>query len=313
VNIPKLFAELREETHRKYAWPEPVAHLAEGVSWFPVRAALAGVVLLLALVLALAGPSRVLAGHTGPGAFYQVIPYAVMVAVFGALGFMWMGAWVVEGYRYWRAIMPPRRGRVGLSVMLGASSDALSLRYLGGGGAGCADPSEHTTNRKRWMHHLVGYGFGLDLASTTLAAIYQHAFHIEAPYPLTNPVVILGALGGIGIIVGGVGLLVLKLGSDREASKESVIAGDLGFLTSLLLVALSGMLLLAVRSTAAMGSVLAVHLGCVAAFFITAPYNKFRHAVYRYMSLLRYRSDGDRHAKEPSASRVPAVDNVRRA
>lgn len=297
VNIPKVLSEVRSETHRKYVWPQFMQGLARGVPWLSVRLALALVVVLFALVLAIAGPARVFALHAGPGGFYRVVSYTVMVTTFMILGLFWIGAWVAEGYRFWHAIGPFRRRGPRLSAMLRAAADAFSLRFMSGGGAGCDYPTQDSHSvRRKWFHHLVMYGFLLDFASTTLAAIYQHAFNLEAPYPVTNPVVILGALGGLGIIAGGIGLLVLKPASDKDAAGDSVVSGDVAFLTSLLLVAVTGMLLLAVRSTAAMGCMLAVHLGTVAAFFLTAPYNKFRHLVYRYIALVRFESEGDAKA-----------------
>jgi citrate/tricarballylate utilization protein len=46
--------------------------------------------------------------------------------------------------------------------------------------------------------------------------------------------------------------------------------------------------LLAFRETSAMGTLLVIHLGLVAGLFITAPYGKFAHVVYRYAALVRY-------------------------
>jgi citrate/tricarballylate utilization protein len=59
-------------------------------------------------------------------------------------------------------------------------------------------------------------------------------------------------------------------------------------LVLLVLVSLTGLLLLALRETAAMGLTLALHLGAVMALFITLPYGKFVHAVYRFAALVRY-------------------------
>ena len=42
------------------------------------------------------------------------------------------------------------------------------------------------------------------------------------------------------------------------------------------------------RETSVMGTLLIVHLGMVAGLFITAPYGKFAHVVYRYAALVRY-------------------------
>ena len=38
----------------------------------------------------------------------------------------------------------------------------------------------------------------------------------------------------------------------------------------------------------AMGTLLAVHLGIVVALFLTMPYGKFVHAIYRYAALIRF-------------------------
>jgi citrate/tricarballylate utilization protein len=63
---------------------------------------------------------------------------------------------------------------------------------------------------------------------------------------------------------------------------------DVAFLALLFLTSLTGMLLLVFRETSAMGMLLVVHLGMVAGLFITAPYGKFAHVVYRYAALVRY-------------------------
>jgi citrate/tricarballylate utilization protein len=48
------------------------------------------------------------------------------------------------------------------------------------------------------------------------------------------------------------------------------------------------MALLLLRDTAAMGPPLALHLGVVFSLFITLPYGKFVHGIYRYVALVRY-------------------------
>ena len=47
-------------------------------------------------------------------------------------------------------------------------------------------------------------------------------------------------------------------------------------------------LLLLLRETAAMGILLAAHLGVVFALFLTMPYGKFMHGPYRYLALVQY-------------------------
>ena len=47
------------------------------------------------------------------------------------------------------------------------------------------------------------------------------------------------------------------------------------------------LLLLVLRGTSLMGILLVVHVGLVAGLFITMPYGKFIHSVYRYAALVR--------------------------
>ena len=47
-------------------------------------------------------------------------------------------------------------------------------------------------------------------------------------------------------------------------------------------------MLLALRETSVMPLLLAVHLATVLALFLTLPYGKFVHGIYRLAALLRY-------------------------
>jgi citrate/tricarballylate utilization protein len=90
------------------------------------------------------------------------------------------------------------------------------------------------------------------------------------------------------MVVGTTGLLYLKWRSDRTPAAETMLNMDVAFLVLLLLTSLTGLLLLALRETAIMGILLVIHLGMVAGLFITAPYGKFAHVIYRYAALVRY-------------------------
>ena len=57
-------------------------------------------------------------------------------------------------------------------------------------------------------------------------------------------------------------------------------------LTGLLLLAVTGLLTLVLRDTAAFAPVLGVHLAAVVACFAIAPYTKFMHVVYRFLALV---------------------------
>lgn len=82
--------------------------------------------------------------------------------------------------------------------------------------------------------------------------------------------------------------MALKAKSDSEVHDKGAQQSGTSFAVVLLTVAVTGMILLLARDTAAMGILLAIHLGSVAALFFTAPYTKFAHFVYRYLALIRY-------------------------
>ena len=51
---------------------------------------------------------------------------------------------------------------------------------------------------------------------------------------------------------------------------------------------LTGVALLVLRNQAAMGALLVVHLGAVLALFVTLPYGKFVHGIYRAAALVKF-------------------------
>ena len=97
----------------------------------------------------------------------------------------------------------------------------------------------------------------------------------------------LGIVGGITLMAGAYGSFYLKLQMDRAPSAAKAFNLDVGFLFLLFLTSLTGLLLLFLRETSAMGSLLVVHLSMVLSLFIMLPYGKFVHAIYRYAALVR--------------------------
>jgi citrate/tricarballylate utilization protein len=62
---------------------------------------------------------------------------------------------------------------------------------------------------------------------------------------------------------------------------------DRGFIALLLATSTTGLALLAGRDSSALGLLLALHLGAVMAMFVTLPYGKFAHGLYRTAALLK--------------------------
>ncbi len=301
VNVPRALAQVRQATYERYAWPGMLGRLVREVR-LSAGVAVGAVLLVAVLVFLLTGPDRLFRPHRGPGAFYDVISYEVTVISGLVLAAYVAAVWASGGARFWRDAGGLPRGAISLRSVAVATWEAATLRWLRGGGPGCPYPKERASSKRRLLHALVFYGFLAAIASTTLAAIYQDLLHRLPPYPVTSAPVILGTLGGAAMIVGSAGLLLLKAGSDPSPAEAGVVSLDYSFLIILGLAAVTGMLTLVLRGTAAMGTALTIHLGLVAALYITAPYGKFVHAVYRVVALVRNQIEqrDARHSGHPS-------------
>jgi citrate/tricarballylate utilization protein len=287
INIPQILAASRIETYRRWSWPAFLgrAFKNRGVTVF-LAAGMAALVAVLALLFIPSG--NLLAAHLGPGAFYEVVPYLAMVAGALILFFYGIAVWLRGGARFWSETRSVLNGQGNWKTFTAAVGAALGLRYLKGGGPGCFYPDERPSSVRRFYHSLTFWGFTSDFVSTSLAFVYQDIFHRLPPYALTSAPVIFGSIGGVALIIGTGGLIYYKLRSDREPAAATASSMDYVFLVTLGLTALTGMLTLILRATSAMGSILVLHLACIAALFVSAPYGKFVHAVYRTLALIRY-------------------------
>jgi citrate/tricarballylate utilization protein len=297
INIPKILAEARQETYRRWSWPGFLAGAFKD-GRITVYLAIAAGALVVGLSSLLIAPGALFAIHSGAGAFYEVVPYEAMVIGGLILSFYVIAVWLRGGSRFWsetRSVVQHPGGFEALAAAVGA---ALGLRYLNGGGPGCFYPDGRPSSVRRIYHSLTFWGLLFDFASTTLAFVYQDFFHRPPPYEIMSAPVIFGALGGLGLIIGTGGLIWFKTQSDPEPASAGAPGMDFVFLITLCLTAVTGMLTLFLRGTAAMGSILVLHLAFIAALFLTAPYGKFVHAVYRTLALIRYEVEKDQPQKQ---------------
>jgi len=119
-----------------------------------------------------------------------------------------------------------------------------------------------------------------------VATLYHYALGWHAPYPLTSVPVLLGTAGVLGVIVGAIGLLALRRSRDVALGTETQHGLDESFIALLLLTVVTGLALLMLRQLPVMGPLLIVHLGAVLALFVTLPYGKFVHGLYRVAALV---------------------------
>ncbi|HTH62069.1 MAG TPA: tricarballylate utilization 4Fe-4S protein TcuB [Paraburkholderia sp.] len=284
VNVPKAMAKVRLETYTEYAWPASFGALyrRNGVTLSVALAA--GLALFLLLGTALQGG---LSGDVGAGNFYAIFPHNLLAAMFGVVFAFAIVALGIGVTRFWCDVAA-NTGSADVPAVAEAAKHALTLKYLDGGhGDGCNEASDAFTLARRRFHHLTFYGFMLCFAATVLATVYHYVLGQSAPYPFLSLPVLFGTAGGIGLIVGPAGLLWLNLTRNAEQGDARQRPMDRGFIALLLLTSATGLALLAMRDSAAMPWLLAVHLGIVIALFATLPYGKFAHGVFRSAALVK--------------------------
>jgi citrate/tricarballylate utilization protein len=288
VNVPKNLAQVRADSYAAYAWPRAFAGLFARNGLAIAIVAAASVAVFIAGFVAWHDASVLFAAHSGPGAFYRLMPHGAMALLFAAALVYAIIAMLMSVRLFWRDIGDPPRTGIDRSSLWQAIRDAGALRYLDGGGLGCHNDDERPIDRRKLYHHLTFYGFGLCFAATTVATLYHYLVGREAPYPWYDLPVVLGTLGGLGLVAGPAGLLAAKWRRDPALQDAPRFGMDVAFIVMLLMTSLTGLALLILRATPAMGLLLALHLGVVFALFITMPYGKFMHGIYRFAALVRY-------------------------
>jgi len=284
VNVPQALAVVRGQTYSDYAWPPALGALYKRNGLTVALATAGALALFLVMMLWVTGSlfHAPLAGN-----FYAVFPHNTLVAMFGVVFVFAIFALGMGVTNFWRAVDPGRPDAGGAVVE--AAGNVLALRYLDGGhGQGCNETGDAFTLVRRRLHHLTFYGFMLCFAATCVATLYHYLLGLHAPYPLLSLPVLLGTVGGIGLLLGPAGLLWLNVRRNPAQGDAQQKPMDRGFIALLLFTSLTGLALLAWRDTGAMALLLAVHLGFVMALFLTLPYGKFAHGIFRSAALLKY-------------------------
>ena len=290
INVPKAMATVRGQTYADYAWPPALGKLYQRNGLTLSLALAASLTLFMLLALQSNGTLWGPLVQNGQQGFYAIFPHNLMVSLFAPV-FLWAVFALGMGVRkFWKDVTPATSGApLSTPAAAEATHDALKLKYLGGGhGDGCNNEDDAFTLARKRTHHLTFYGFMLCFAATSVATLYHYAFGWPAPYDFNSLPKILGTVGGISLALGTLGLWRLNLARDPNHGDVQQRPMDRGFIALLFLISVTGLALMLSRNTAAMPSLLALHLGLVMALFLTLPYGKFAHGIFRTASLLRF-------------------------
>ena len=167
-----------------------------------------------------------------------------------------IAALVVGSVRFWRDIGEEPRHVPGAPVRSHSpSTTCCGSSTLTAAATAAPIPARIPRTRRKWFHQLTFYGFMLCFAATCVATLYHYVLGRHAPYPFLSLPVVLGTSGGIGLLIGPAGLLWLKRRRDPALASESRTGWMRRSSCLLFAVSLTGLVLLALRETRAMGVV----------------------------------------------------------
>lgn len=287
INIPQSMAQVRGQTYQDYAWPPALGKLYKNNGLWVSLALAASLAFFLILAVALQDQ---LWSSSEAGNFYHVFPHNLLISLFAPI-FLYAVFALGMGVRHFLRDIRPATGAVAAnsSAAIEATHAVLQLKYLDGGhGEGCNNEDDRFTLARRRFHHLTFYGFMLCFAATAIGTLYHYVWDLYAPYNFPSLPKVLGAIGGIALCLGTAGLWCLNWQRHPMHGDSTQKPMDLGFIALLFLIASSGLALWLGRDTPAMALLLCLHLGAVMALFLTMPYGKFAHGIFRSAALLRY-------------------------
>ena len=211
-----------------------------------------------------------------------IAPHWLLYAVFFPIaGWVTLAAWV-GGARLWN-MMGRGQARSGsfLSGLWAVLVDVALHRSF----AGCsAKPSRRTP------HFLILWGFAGAAITSALLIVAIYIQKLPMPLPLSHPYKLLGNLSAVALVVGGAQLLIQRYGSGRRLISST--AFDNFFLILVAVVIGTGV----ITEVARLGEwpvaafvIYTLHLGVVMTLFLTFPYSKFAHMVYRTLALVHQR------------------------
>jgi quinone-modifying oxidoreductase subunit QmoC len=216
--------------------------------------------------------------------YEEVVPHVQIYTVYTAATLWVLIAIWSSGRRFWRMLgAGARREGSFLAHLIPVLLEIAAHRRF----ARC----DRGVPKRRWGHFLLMWGFvGAALTSAVLV-VYMYGLG-RYPLPLDHWVKWLGNLSAVILVVGGTLLYANRaISGDRLAGATS--GSDRFFLFTVLGVIATGVLTELLRfvavPTAAAALAYILHLGIVLTLFLTFPYSKFAHLVYRTLAMVHER------------------------
>jgi quinone-modifying oxidoreductase subunit QmoC len=220
--------------------------------------------------------------------YEEFVPHYLIYGVYMTVTVLIVGSMWVSGRKFWKLIgtNQERRGSF-FGALTGVVMDIATHKKF----SSC----DHGVPKRRWGHFLVMWGFVGAAVTSGILVVYMYGLHMY-PLPLDHWVKWLGNISAVALVIGGVLLFVnrLKVG-DKLVGQTT--AFDRFFLMTVLGVIGTGVLTEGFRfvpvPVVVAAAMYVLHLGAVLTLFITVPYSKFAHILYRTLAMTHERLTGN--------------------
>ncbi|MEM0075553.1 MAG: hypothetical protein QXV84_04310, partial [Conexivisphaerales archaeon] len=181
--------------------------------------------------------------------------------------------WYIEGSKYWKYIS--KGAKVEIKSVLKALGDVFLHKNFRGGGAGCTYPYDKGNYSRLAAHALVMFGFIIDW----LAVLF---------YPFVSlSTILLYLLGSLMMSAGSAALLIMA----GQADKNVDTARMSSFIGAFLLAGVSGILFILFLPTPTWAIFFLIRDSSIGSIFLLAPFSKFIHPIFRFLSLVWNRQE----------------------
>ncbi len=304
----EVMAALRGYAILHHAVPGFLGRWLSSPAYIPLL--LAVPVLLMIVGFALAGGFSIPPGEVH---YYKLIPFIVIELV--GNGFMLL-ALIGAGIglrRFWQG-MNAHQAALRAASPEGAPAAAREESFVASVVAVVRDILAHRRFRqcgeakpRARQHALMFYGFLLLFAASGGRLIYYYVLGSHDELPLSDPVKIVGNIGGLAMILGLIGVTANRLRRGPGVSTSTYF--DWFLIWAFIMAVVTGFAAQGVRLNvggAAAYYTYLVHLIFVFVLLIYLPYSKFAHLLYRFTALLWARRAGRELSLPGRVTPVPA-------
>jgi len=214
--------------------------------------------------------------------YEELVPHKYIYVVYSTAFLLALVAALAGGVKFWKLLGRDgnRRGSF-LGAFIPVLGEIASHGRFGKCGA---------SSSRRWAHFCLLWGFFGAAFASGLLVISLYVTKDPLPLEQMHPYKIIGNISAVLLLVGGFWLFINRLTDPKNTGASR--AYDTYFLSLVVLVILTGVLteLGAFVFPPVVASIIyVVHLGSILTLFLTVPFSKFAHMVYRTLAMVHER------------------------